>query len=299
LELPLRLATLFFVQDIDQSEYYSKLPVPIGSRPLENAPTPDDPPWNVLTAFAVWIVSVLFILIIPAIFLLPYLLSLNPPITDSEQIREFATTDPTSIFIQIAAIIPAHILTLVLTWLVVTRRRTFSFRKTLGWKSGEVKIWHYILILAVFFCIAAIVGHYYPEQENDLLRILRSSRNAVYIVAFMATFTAPIVEEVVYRGVLFSAFQRTLGVPVAFLVVTFLFAIVHVPQYYPSYSTIFLLVILSVTLTFLRVWSKNLLPCIILHTMFNGAQSILLVIQPWIERTNTPEQIGSIFALFK
>ncbi len=263
-------------------------------------PEPNNPPWGAWAAIAVWMSSVLFILIIPTLFLLPYLASVKPPITESELIIEFAKSDPTAVLLQIVAVIPAHILTLLLAWLVVTRGFKYSFREMLGWSGGGRRLWlSYPLILAAFFLIAAIVGHFYPEQENDLLRVLASSRSAVYIVAFLATFTAPIVEEVVYRGVLFSAFQRTFGVPLAFVFVTFLFAAVHVPQYYPSYTTIFLLVLLSLTLTGLRVVSKNLLPCIILHTIFNGIQSILLIAQPWFEHPATQEQTASFLNLFK
>lgn len=263
------------------------------------AVTPNNPPWGVLEAVGVWIASILFILVIPTLFLLPYLATLKLPITDNEQLIEFAKTDPTSVFLQIFAIIPAHILTILIAWLVVTRIRKFSFRKTLGWESGGYRWWHYCIILGGFFVIAAVVGNYFPEQENDLVRILKSSRSAVYIVAFVATFTAPFVEEVVYRGVLYSAFQRTLGVPAAFLMVTFLFAIVHVPQYYPSYSTIFLLVILSLTLTSIRVKTNNLLPCIILHTLFNGVQSTFLILEPFMAKPDVPQQASFVFHLFK
>src|SRR5690606_2955976 len=105
----------------------------------------------------------------------------------------------------------------------------------------------------------------------------------------MATFTASIAEEFVYRGIVYSSFQRTFGVPAAFLFVTLLFVIVHVPQYYPSYSTIFLLVLLSVILTLIRVVSGNLLPCIILHTLFNAFQSVLLLLEPYISSDEVPK----------
>ena len=116
-----------------------------------------------------------------------------------------------------------------------------------------------------------------------MTRILKSSRAAVFLVAFMATFTAPIVEEVIYRGILYSALQRTLGVGAAVVTVTLLFAIVHVPQYYPSYSTILLLLLLSLVLTLVRVRTGNLLPCIVLHTIFNAVQSVLLIIEPYVK----------------
>ena len=269
---------------------------PIQSTPT---PTPNDPPWTIAPALGVWIASVLFILIIPSIFLLPYLASLDPPISDTDQIIEFAKSDPTSIVLQILGIIPAHILTLVLAWLVVTRLRRFSFRETLGWEKGGFAWWHYAIVLGSFLVVAAVVNIVAPEQENDLIRILKSSRSAIYMVAFVATFTAPLVEEVVYRGILFSAFQRSFGMPAAFLFVTLLFSIVHVPQYYPSYSTIFLLTLLSFTLTAIRVRTNNLLPCIILHTLFNGFQSIFLLLEPALKSPVLHEQPASLLQFFR
>jgi membrane protease YdiL (CAAX protease family) len=106
------------------------------------------------------------------------------------------------------------------------------------------------------------------------------------------------VEEVVYRGVLYAAFQRTMGVPAAFLLTTFLFAVVHVPQYWPSFSTIFLLTVLSLILTTIRVKTNNLLPCIIFHTIFNGLQSIALLAEPLTRSASeVPNPTGAILKL--
>ena len=294
MELICDLAKLIQVQTPEQIEYYPTLPTPDDRPQPDAAPTPNNPPWNAGVALAVWFVSVLFILVIPAIFLLPYLALQDPPISDNAQMVEFAKSDPTAIFLQIIAIIPAHILTIVMAWLVVTRGRQYPFLKTLGWRTGGFRWWHYVVVLGGFLVIAGFVGQFFPEQDNELLRILRSSRAAVFVVAFLATFTAPFVEEVIYRGVLYSAFQRTFGIPAAFLFVTLLFALVHVPQYYPSMSTIFLLTLLSVILTFIRVKTGNLLPCVILHTLFNGLQSVFLILEPLINTADVPEKAATV-----
>ncbi|HEX6279674.1 MAG TPA: CPBP family intramembrane glutamic endopeptidase [Pyrinomonadaceae bacterium] len=213
--------------------------------------------------------------------MLPYIaISLGGRAIDQAQIGEIATKDPTAILIQMLAILPVHLITLLIGWLVVTNFRRFPFRETLGWKSGGMSWWHHVLVLAGFLGVMVVVGSIMPEQENDLLRIIRSSKWALYTVAFFAVFTAPLVEEVVYRGILYSAFQRSIGTFGAIAMVTFLFAIVHVPQYYPSVSTILLLTLLSLILTLVRVFTGNLLPCIILHTIFNGFQSALLIAEP-------------------
>ncbi len=260
-------------------------------------PGPNHPPWKVLAAVAVWISSVLLIVIVPTAILLPYLATQEGVLSDPLILAEFARTDATAVVLQIAAIVPAHILTLLVAWIVVTQGKKFSFFQMLGWKNGGFAWWHYVVILLAFFALAVVVGNYFPEKENELIRILQSSRSAVYIVAIVATLTAPLVEEVVYRGVLYSAFQRAFGVPTAFLLVTGLFALVHVPQYYPSYSTIFLLTILSLTLTAIRVRSGNLLPCVVLHTLFNGIQSVLLILRPEDTALPIPEQASAILHL--
>lgn len=246
-------------------------------------PTPDNPPWNSAVAMLVWVASVVAIVLIPTLFVVPYIFSRGPGFVESQALAEFLQKDPTAIILQIVAVFPAHLLTLALAWAVVTKLNKFSFRETLGWQSGGTRWWHYAVILIAFFAIALVVGHYFPEQENELIRILRSSRTAVFLVAFMATFTAPVVEEVIYRGLLYSALQRTLGPVLAIVSVTLLFALVHVPQYYPSFSSISLLLLLSLVLTLVRAGTANLLPCIILHTIFNATQSILLIIEPYVK----------------
>ena len=133
-----------------------------------------------------------------------------------------------------------------------------------------------------------------------MLRLLRSSKYAVFLVAFMAVVTAPIVEEVIYRGLLYSALQRAVGTGLAVGFVTLLFSLVHLPQYYPSVSTMVLLTLLSLTLTLIRVFTGNLLPCIILHTIFNGLQSILLIAEPYLKIDSTAgETVAGIFLNLK
>mgnify|MGYP003395842497 FL=1 len=130
--------------------------------------------------------------------------------------------------------------------------------------------------------------------------MLKSSKYVIYLVAFFAVFTAPIVEEVVYRGLLYSAFQRTMGKVSAVVLVTFLFAVIHAPQYSmglrPDYAVMGVLLLLSLTLTLIRVKTENLWPCIVLHTVFNGFQSILMIAEPFIRPhlENTESTIGSI-----
>ena len=246
-------------------------------------PTPNNPPWYNTAAFLTWIASVAFILIVPNVLVGIYLFKAGVDLRNKEALVEFIKTDPMTNILAIVAVIPAHILTLALAWMVVTKFNKFSFRQTLGWRFDTFNLWYIFVIVGLFLALAAVLTTLFGEQDNDLMRILRTSRTVVYIVAFLATFTAPLVEEVIYRGILYSALQRSYGVGYAVAIVTFLFAIVHVPQYYPDFVSISMIVLLSLILTLVRVRAGNLLPCIVLHFVFNGIQSLLLILQPFLQ----------------
>ena len=84
------------MQEID--EIYDDEPVNPRSAIIARYPTPDDPPWKVPAAIGVWIFSVLVILILPNLFVLPYLRSQQIPFSDS--LRR-SIVDPPKIFLKI------------------------------------------------------------------------------------------------------------------------------------------------------------------------------------------------------
>lgn len=273
----------------------------------EEFPTPNNPPWNGWIALGVWLLSIFFIFIFPAIFITPYLIINNFDLADRARLAEFITTDKTAILLQLLSVFPAHIFTILVAWLVVTKLKKYSFRQTLGWDLGGFKIWYAFAITAAFFALGIAFKFVFPEQENEMDKLIKSSQAAVYLVALFATFTAPLVEEVVYRGILYSALQRRFGIILAVIFVTLLFAAVHIPQYsnnnVPDYGTIILLLMLSLILTLIRVKTENLLPCIVLHTVFNGIQSVLLIIQQFVDlpvekAPDLPKTGAFIFQIF-
>lgn len=263
---------------------------------LKLEPTPNNPPWNSWVAFAVWMASVLFIIIFPNLIIGVYLIKSGNNVSQPELFQEFLKTDVIANILKVVSIIPAHILTLLLAWFVVTQFNKFSFRQTLGWRFNNFKIWHALVITVVIMILGAFLVSIFGKQENELDIIVRSSRTAAFLVALMATFTAPLVEEVVYRGILYSAFQRAFGVLTAVILVTVLFAAVHVPQNYNDFVAISMICLVSLILTLIRARTGNLLPCIVLHFVFNGIQSVLLILQPYLERfVQNPEQPTAIF----
>jgi membrane protease YdiL (CAAX protease family) len=257
--------------------------------PVRREVNPDNPPWGLPGALGLLFLSFALMVVAQLAFLVPYAVRRAVPFTP-EALGEFAVKDTGAIFIEIVSIIPAHILTLGLAWLLVTRAGKYPFLRTLGWEWGAgFTFWRSaglaVALLLVGMSIVWVTG----SPENALERLIQSSRAAALATAFAATFTAPLVEEIVFRGLLYSALRRLVGAAWAVTVVLLLFAAIHVPQYWPSYGVIITILLLSFVLTTIRARTGRLLPCFIVHLIFNSIQAFLIVLNPYLERIS-PEK---------
>lgn len=248
---------------------------------------PDDPPWGVLMAILVWLSSLLLLGILPVVFVLPYAAyrGITPAMPDYPRaITELVLKDPTTIFLQVFSTLPAHLLTVLLVWAVVTRFGRQPFWETVGWnwgRWGRFGLWISIGLGVVLYAASSVVAQLLGgDKATPLDLILNSSTLTRYAIAFLATITAPFVEEFVFRGVLYSALQRAIGKVVAVIFVALLFTAVHILQYRTNYGVIAAVGLLSLGLTLVRAVSGRLLPCYIMHLVFNGIQSVIIVLKP-------------------
>ena len=228
----------------------------------------------------IWAASVLLSIFVPWLLALPYLASHYP---GARLTSEVLRADKTLVIIFIVGLLPVHGLTLVLAWAVVSRLGKLSPRKMLGWSwKTDFGLGKSVGLAILLFMVAMLVIYKFGGQETELERILESSRAAALITAFLATATAPLVEEVIYRGLLYSAFQRVIGPVFAVMVVASMFAGLHVLQYWPNAGAISAITLLSVVLTVVRARTGRLLPCFVIHLVFNGIQSLIIVFDPYL-----------------
>lgn len=271
----------------EDSEPY--LPQALGAGTKPQPTNADDPAWGVGSALFVWIASMLLIMVMPLFFLLPYALSKGLHMTDPGYVKalaELALSDKTAVLLQVIALLPSHLLTLVLIWAVVTRLGKKPFRTSIGWdNSGQWEVWRWVALGVGLFMVgttlAWLLGSAKPTQ---LEQIINSSLAARYTISILAVGTAPFVEEFMYRGVLYAPLQKLAGAPTAVVLVLALFTIIHVPQYWPNFGVIAAVALLSIALTLVRAYTHSLLPCIIIHLVFNGIQAVLLVVEPYAQR---------------
>ena len=288
---------------------------------------PDNPSWGVGSAIFVWLVSLMLSIFIPVIFLVPYAsyrgIAPGSP-NYMPVLTQFAMSDKTAVLIQVVALLPIHILTVLLVWALVTRFGKQSFWEALGWGwAPRFRLWSCVGWGVLLFIVASIIAKWLgAEKPTQLELVINSSYAARIAISFLAVCTAPFVEEFVYRGVLYSALRRgiatsgglllglfsvqlkpesreRMGVIGAVILVLALFTLIHVPQYWPNLGVIAAVGILSVALTMIRAYSGKLLPCIAIHLVFNGIQAVILLVEPYakpfLPPAATPTEPSAIF----
>lgn len=243
--------------------------------------SPDNPPWGLWAALLTWLMSIVAVAVVPNLVALPYVFSHFRGATAPT--REVLLADKTFMLLFVSGWLPAHLVTLALIWMVATRFGKFSIREVFGWSwSRGFGIGASIASAIGLYVLSMIIIGLVSTKETDLDRILRSSRTAALILAFIAVATAPLMEEMIYRGLLYSALQKISGQWPAVVLVSVMFAGLHVLQYWPNAGVIGSITLLSIVLTVVRARTGRLLPCFVIHLVFNGVQSIIIVIEPYL-----------------
>ncbi len=248
-----------------------------------------DPAWGLAAAFGVWFMSV-GLLVAGGLLALAAYAVVRLPSLSATDLQRALESDPLLILFSIVAMVPVHLLTFGIAWAVVTGFGKRPFREAVGWSwGGRFGLWTCIGLALGLWLFGIALATLFGGQETDIDRIIASSSAARFSIAFLAFATAPIVEETVYRGVLFPPLERAAGKNLAIVVVSVMFAAVHLMQYRNNLGVIAAVAVLSFTLTWVRAHTGRLLPCFTIHAAFNGVQAIIIVAQPYL-KTLLPAQ---------
>ena len=252
-------------------------------------PRADGPAWGLAAAFGVWFASVGLLLVGGVLALVVYVLVRRPSLAGVD-LQRTLEADPLFILFSIAAMVPVHVLTFGVAWAVVTGFGKRPFREAVGWYWSErFGFWTCIGLAVGLWLFGIALATMFGGQETDIDRIIASSNAARFSIAFLAVATAPIVEETIYRGVLYAPLERAAGTKAAIGIVSVMFAGVHLMQYRNNLGVIAAVAVLSFTLTWVRAHTGRLLPCFAIHAAFNGIQAIIIVAQPYL-KTLLPTQ---------
>ena len=245
---------------------------------------PDSPRWSARDGLRVWLFSIVSVIVLPlfalaALAMVSRIRGESGPGSDLESLAQ----TPRGALIQVISTVVAHVLTLAICLRVVMRASDRHFAVPLGlrWPKGSDASTKTVALMGSFSAVAmtVLLASLWPLQTNLIFGLLLSSSNAAQIATIlMIIVSAPLAEEIVYRGVLFGSVRRCFGNRASTIIVALLFALVHVPQYSGSLALIAGITVLSFTVTYVRATTKAILPGILIHAAYNASGVIFILL---------------------
>ena len=123
-----------------------------------------------------------------------------------------------------------------------------------------------VLVAALFIIVALVNLMKYVPEKQAVVELFMKEKNAPFLIytSIFAAFAGPIVEELFFRGFMYSAFKKSIGIFWAGLLTSMLFSALHthVVGFLP-------ILILGMLLAYLYEKTGTLVSSITVHTIHN------------------------------
>ena len=173
--------------------------------------------------------------------------------------------------------IVAYLVLVVAVALVARFRSRTGWADLVGWRPWDM--WRslplVLLLLAatLFYSLLAssLIEQVYPQAKDWV----QTPKGTPWIVAFlaMATLFAPIAEELLFRGWIYTSLRGVIGVRWGILVSAVLFALAHWESTHLYALAVFPV---GLALGYLRQRADSIAASITFHSLYNGIAAVLL-----------------------
>ena len=149
-------------------------------------------------------------------------------------------------------------------------------------------VWRYVL-LGVGLGLGFFLFTEYGVLPSDDLPspILDTLLTAPFLLqiywALIFVVLLPVVEEVLFRGVLFTGFSQSWGPSLAGVFTTLVFVTVHMPKVLEYWPALLAITVLGSLTVLIRIRTRSLVPGMTLHCAYNG----VLVISAFLTQTTS------------
>ncbi|HWR16480.1 MAG TPA: CPBP family intramembrane glutamic endopeptidase [Terriglobales bacterium] len=168
-------------------------------------------------------------------------------------------------------IIPAQVAGYVLVLLcmvALVRVRGLRFWKGIGWFWPDK--WYLPLALGLALSISIqLLSVLLPIPKQLPIEEMFSDTLGVYLLAIFGVTVAPLMEELFFRGLLYPALARRVGIVASVIVTSLLFTSVHASQLARAWAPLLLLFTVALALTITRVRTRSVASSFLVHVGYN------------------------------
>jgi len=261
--------------------------------PSETAPPPDATPPIETVAPPPGSLRDLFVFLLASALLFPLvqlaainLLTLrariaHPELTWDKLIELVVERHQFDAFFAVPLQLAYYALLIGLLYVLIAVQRKLPFAQSL--RLGPLPISQVAQALAAGVLLALVISFLsaiFPPVETPAFERLFSDQASALLVLAASLLMAPLIEEIIFRGYIYTVFERHWGAVPAVLLSGFLFGSIHFPQLWPGLFQMFLLCVVGVVLSFVRARTGTTLASIALHFGYNAALSFLFIVSP-------------------
>ena len=233
------------------------MPGPVLVPQLPARVPPENPPWSLWDVLAIALVA------FGAIFLLELLGTLL-----AERIYHLSAE---GLARNPKLLVPAEFFAYVVTlsfMAAIVRSRGLPFWKTVSWKPVKGALMYPILgvLLAFAVGLATLV---LPIPKELPIEKSFADTLGTWLLAIFGVTVAPLMEELFFRGFLYPALARPLGIRWSVAITSMLFALIHSSQLADAWAPLLLLFLVGLILTTARVRTGSVFPGFLIHSAYN------------------------------
>lgn len=221
--------------------------------------------WDVLAiaAFAVaslFVVSFVAAIAVSAAHLLPRFRALNPDALFKSV--AFSLTLQTA----------AYVLPVALMVLIVARKSRQGFFREIRWNAPDAgkavaAIFGGIAMTVMSLTLGFLLRRWTPKELP--MESFFNSTISAYAIALFGIFVAPFVEELFFRGFLYPALARRIGVTASVVLTAAGFALLHESQLGRAWAPLLVIFLVGVCLTVVRALTKSVAMTVLMHVSYN------------------------------
>jgi hypothetical protein len=165
----------------------------------------------------------------------------------------------------------AYLLTFIFMRVLVTARSQQDFWTAVKWKMpGTMETAGYISAGVIMAIIGQIAGHLLPIPKTLPIDLYFKDASSTYLMVAFGLLVAPLMEELLFRGLLFPLAARAIGVVSGTILTAALFALVHQGQLAQAWAPLLVLFVVGLVLTSVRARTNSVAASWIVHFSYNA-----------------------------
>ena len=160
-----------------------------------------------------------------------------------------------------------YVVTLVFM-VAVVRSRGLPFWQTVRWRRTP-GLSKYVVLGVLLSVFVALSQALLPIPKQLPIEKYFADTVGTWLLAIFGVTVAPLMEELFFRGFLYPALARPLGVRWSVVITAAGFALMHSPQLANAWAPLLLLFVVGAVLTIVRVRTGSVLPGFVVHAAYN------------------------------